>query len=132
MTFKEKFDELKANYGTVDEKLLTEPFAVQINMTEDESSGTFYVAYINGVFSIEPYDYHDHTAMITVPVQTLEALLSKQADAVALYLEGGLQVEGSLEHAQKLIELMAKEKKPASAPAPRRRTASPRKKTEKN
>lgn len=124
MTFQEKFDELKAKYGEVDAQKLNESFAVQINMTEDESSGTFYVAYINGNFSIEPYDYHDHTAMITVPVEKLEAILSKKADAPALYFDGVLQVEGNLNHALALVDLLAKEE-----PAPK--TSKPKKTTEK-
>ncbi|MBQ6019520.1 MAG: SCP2 sterol-binding domain-containing protein, partial [Clostridia bacterium] len=106
MTFQEKFDELKKKYGKIDEKKLSEPFAVQINMTEDESHGTFYAAYMNGVFAVEPYDYHDHTAMITVPVATLEAVLSGKADAVAEFLAGKITVEGNLDHALNLVNLM--------------------------
>ena len=118
MTFREKFDELKAKYGTVDESKLTEPFAIQVNMTEDESAGTFYVAFVNGVFSVEPYDYRDHTSMITLSVANLEAILAKKADPVQLFLNGALQVEGSVDHALMLVDLMAKEeKKPAAKKA---------------
>ena len=118
MTFQEKFDELKSKYGKIDESALSEPFAVQINMTEDESSGTFYAAYINGVFSIEPYDYRDHTAMITVPVAVLEKILAGKADPVAKYLAGEIAVEGSVDHALNLVKLM-KAKKPARPRKPR-------------
>lgn len=111
MTFTEKFNELKAKYGTVDENKLTESFAIQVNMTEDESAGTFYVAYVNGIFAVEPYDYHDHTAMITVSVSDLEDILSCKANAVKLFLTGKLKVEGNVDHALKLVELMAKEEK---------------------
>lgn len=112
MTFQEKFDELKAKYGAVDESALGESFAVQINMTEDESHGTFYAAYMNGVFAVEPYDYRDHTAMITVPVATLEAVLSGKADPVAEFNAGKIAVEGNLGHALNLVKLMTKKEAP--------------------
>ena len=125
MTFREKFDELKAKYGTVDESKLTEPFAIQVNMTEDESAGTFYVAFVNGVFSVEPYDYRDHTSMITLSVANLEAVLAKKADPVQLFLNGALQVEGSVDHALMLVDLMAKEeKKPAAKKAAAKKPAA--------
>ena len=132
MTFREKFDELKAKYGAVDESKLTEPFAIQINMTEDESAGTFYVAFVGGVFSVEPYDYRDHTSMITVPVADLEAVLAKKADPVQLFLSGSLQVEGSVDHALMLVDLMAKEeKKPAKKKAAKPAAKKTVKKAEK-
>lgn len=126
MTFQEKFDELKAKYGAIDESKLSEPFAVQINMTEDESQGTFYAAYMNGVFSIEPYDYHDHTAMITLPVATLEKILSGKADPVALYLAGKIAVEGDRDHALDLVKMM-KKKAPARAKKAEKKAASEKK-----
>ncbi|MBR1812075.1 MAG: SCP2 sterol-binding domain-containing protein [Clostridia bacterium] len=111
MTFQEKFDELKKKYGKIDEKKLTDSFAIQINMTEDESHGTFYAAYVNGVFAVEPYDYRDHTAMITVPVAVLEDVLAGKADPVAKFLAGELAVEGNVDHALMLVELMKAPKK---------------------
>ena len=59
MTFIEKFTELKEKYGAVDESKLSESFAIQVEMTDEDCGGKFYVAYVNGVFAVEPYDYHD-------------------------------------------------------------------------
>ena len=64
MTFIEKFEEIKKKIGTPDLSKLTESFAVQVNMTDADCGGAFYIAYIGGNLAIEPYDYHDHTAMI--------------------------------------------------------------------
>lgn len=123
MTFAEKFEELKEKYGAVDENKLTEQFAVQVNMTDDDAEGTFYVAYMNGNFEIAPYDYRDHTAMITVSVENLEKILSKKASPVPLFLTGSLKVDGNVDHALKLVELMAKEEKKAVKKAPVRKKA---------
>ncbi len=108
MTFIEKFDTLKKKYGTVDESKLTESFAIQIEMTDDDCKGIFYVAYMNGVFAVEPYDYHDRTAAITATSKVLESVLSGKTTPVKAYTDGKLIVDGNLDHALMLVELMKK------------------------
>ena len=76
MTFQEKFDEIKnAYYPRVDLKKLTRDFAIQVTMSDEDCGGTFYIAYINGIFAIEPYDYHDNTAMVDALSADLAAVL---------------------------------------------------------
>lgn len=108
MTFQEKFDELKAKYGKIDESKLGESFAVQIEMTDSDCGGIFYVAYIGGNFSVEPYDYHDNTAAVKVSSTVLEKLLSGKADAVKEFLKGNIKVDGKTDHALMVIDLMKK------------------------
>lgn len=135
MTFIEKFDELKAKYGAIDESKLTENFAVQIELTDDDCGGIFYVAYMNAPFAVEPYDYHDNTASIAVSSQTLDDILSGKSDPVAEFLGGNLRVDGEMSHALMLVELMKKEpkaEKPKTAkkPAVKKDSAEKEKKAE--
>lgn len=110
MTFIEKFDALKKKYGKIDESKLTENFAVQVEMTDDDCGGIFYVAYMTDKsFEIQPYDYHDNTASVTVSSDVLEKILSGKTDAVAAFFAGKLKVEGNLSHAIMLVDLMKKE-----------------------
>lgn len=111
MTFIEKFEALKKKYGKIDESKLGDSFAVQIEMTDDDCGGIFYVAYVNSLFAVEPYDYHDHTAAITATSKVLENVLSCKADPVAEFFAGNLKVEGNLDHALTLVNLMKKEPK---------------------
>lgn len=111
MTFIEKFNELKEKFGTIDESKLTDPFAVQIEMTDEDCGGIFYVAYMNAPFAVEPYDYHDHTAAITVSSKLLEDILSCKADPMEAFFAGNLKVDGDVGHALMLVELMKKEPK---------------------
>ena len=112
MTFIEKFNQLKKKYGKIDESKLTENFAVQVEMTDEDCGGIFYVAYMNGPFAVEPYDYYDNTAIIRVSSKVLESILSCKADAMAEFFAGTIQVEGDIGHALMLVELMKKEPKP--------------------
>lgn len=127
MTFIEKFDALKAKYGKIDESKLSDSFAIQVELTDDDCGGIFYVAYVNSVFSVEPYDYHDNTAAITTSSKVLENILSGKADPVAQFLTGKLKVKGNLDHALMLVKLMKKEPKKR---APRKTAAKTEEKVE--
>lgn len=112
MTFIEKFSQIKKKYGKIDESKLTENFAVQVEMTDEDCGGIFYIAYMNGPFAIEPYDYYDNTAIVKVSSKVLENILSCKADPMESFSAGEIQVEGDISHALMLVELMKKEPKP--------------------
>lgn len=146
MTFIEKFNQLKKKYGKIDESKLSENFAVQIEMTDEDCGGIFYVAYMNGPFAVEPYDYYDNTAIIRVSSKVLEGILSCKLDPMEAFFAGNIQVEGDISHALMLVELMkkepkprktkakteaAEEKKPAKEKAPKKEKAAKAEKTPK-
>lgn len=112
MTFIEKFNQIKKKYGKIDESKLTENFAVQVEMTDEDCGGIFYIAYMNGPFAVEPYDYYDNTAIIRLSSKVLENILSCKADPMEAFFAGEIQVEGDISHALMLVELMKKEPKP--------------------
>ena len=107
MTFIEKFEEIKKKIGTPDLSKLTESFAVQVNMTDADCGGAFYIAYIGGNLAIEPYDYHDHTAMI-------DALTGKM-DMLAAVMSGKIEVYGNIDHVTALATLHKPRAKRAAA-----------------
>ncbi|MBR5233844.1 MAG: SCP2 sterol-binding domain-containing protein [Clostridia bacterium] len=137
MTFIDKFNALKKKYGKVDESKISESFAIQIEMTDEDCGGIFYVAYMNGVFAVEPYDYHDRTAAITVSSKVLESILSCKTDPMDAFFAGKLAVDGNVGHALLLVELMKKEpvkrapRKKAEAPAEDNKTAAKKAPAEK-
>lgn len=120
MTFIEKFEQIKKKIGTPDTARLTEDFAVQINMTDADCGGTFYIAYHNGTVSIEPYDYYDHTALIEAESAELIAAFDGKNDVIGAIMTGRLNVYGNPEHVKAVFLL----KKPRA-----KRTAA---KTEEN
>ena len=123
MTFIEKFNQLKKKYGKIDESKLTENFAVQVEMTDEDCGGIFYVAYMNGPFAVEPYDYYDNTAIIKVSSKVLENILSCKLDPMDAFFAGEIQVEGDISHALMLVELMKKAPKPRKPRAAKAETA---------
>jgi chemotaxis protein histidine kinase CheA len=114
----EKFEYLKKTYGKKpDLSKLTEDFAAQITMTDDDCHGIFYVAYLNSVLAMEPYDYRDNTVAINVNSGLLEEILKGKKDPVEAYNNGELQAWGNLGHALMMIGALKKEpakRKPAA------------------
>lgn len=124
MTYQEKFDYLKKTYALkADLTKLHESFAAQIEMTDDDCHGIFYVAFINGNFSCEPYDYRDNTVAISINSELLEEILTSKADPVEAFLTGKFSLTGSTDHALMMIEAMKKE--------PKKRKTAAKKTTEK-
>ena len=113
MTFIEKFEYLKKKYAAkADTAKFTDEFiAAQITMSDEDCGGTMYAAYINGVFSFEPYDYHDNTVAVIVNSALLEDCIKGKADPVKEYLDGKLQAWGNLDHALQLIEVLKGKKR---------------------
>ncbi len=118
MTFIEKFNELKAQLPTIENGTFEEDFAIQVNMTDPECGGTFYIASIGGVFYMEPYDYRDHTACVTAPASFFSELLAGKADPVKAFMFGEVRVEGNFEHVKALAPLL-KAKRPKRATKPK-------------
>ncbi len=123
MTFIEKFESLKKKLMKADVSKLTEQFAFQVNMTDEDCGGIFYIAYINGVFAVEPYDYCDRTALLTGLSADIAKLASGKIE---------VEVEGSLSQVEMLARAYEKppvrrktvtKKKPAAAAAKKEATA---------
>ena len=112
MTFIEKFNQIKKKYGKIDESKLTENFAVQVEMTDEDCGGIFYIANMDAPFAVEPYDYYDNTAAIRLSSKVLENVLSCKADAKEEFFAGNIQVDGDIGHALMVVDLMKKEPKP--------------------
>ena len=83
MTFEKKFETLKKSFVKADLEKLTESFALQVNMTDEDCGGTSYVAYVDGTLAVEPYDYKDNTAVVTGSSADV-AKLAKGTVAVAV------------------------------------------------
>ena len=130
MTFIEQFEALKKKLEKLNTENLPKDLAIQMNMTDDDCGGIFYIANIDGNFAVEPYDYVDHTAMLTASADTFKKIISGKLDATDAYFRGLLVIDGSLDHAQALASLTKKDEKPAAkkaAPAKKETKAAEKK-----
>lgn len=110
MTFEKKFQEFKEKFSTADISKLTEAFAMQVNMTDEDCGGIFYIANIDGSFSVEPYDYVDRTSEIIGLSTEIKKVFSGRIGLEKAMAEGKVTVYGNPADVAAVRELL---KKPA-------------------
>lgn len=119
MTFFEMFDAAKAGFANADVSGLNGHVAIQIEVTED-GCGIFYAEVADGVLNVQPYDYRDNTAAVTLPHSTLFALLRRETTLPEAVAQEKAFVQGCMESAAKLFAAVPALKK---AEAPKKEAA---------
>lgn len=108
MEFIAKFEKLKKKLSKVDSSKFTSDFAIQVNMTDDDCGGAFYIAYINNTFSVEPYDYHDHTLMLTLASADFEKIIDKKLDVDKAVEDNKMNAHGDVSQIKAVAEAIVK------------------------
>ena len=119
MTFFEMFDAAKAGLANANVSGLNGHIAIQIEVTED-GCGIFYVEITDGVLNVQPYDYRDNTAAVTLPHSTLFALLRRETTLPEAVAQEKAFVQGCMESAAQLFAAVPVSKK---AEAPKKEAA---------
>lgn len=90
LDFETNFKEIKQYVEKIDVSNLDD-FAFQFDII-GEGSGTFYIELKNKYLSIEPYDYHDRTALIIASQDDIVSLLTGQIDFIEKVRENQIKV----------------------------------------
>lgn len=106
MTYQECFENIKALIQDADVSDIKEHLAFQFHIT-GEGEGVFYVEVKDGELHVEPYDYKDRDAVFICKAETLEKIASGKLDPVAAFTLQQLKIEGSIEKALKLKEILS-------------------------
>ena len=93
MKFTQAFEKIKEKIQDVDTTNITD-FAIQITLTNKDCGGIFYLQVKDGKLFIEPYDYHDNNAAISIMYGDLNKLLEGRLDSVKATEKGTLQITG--------------------------------------
>lgn len=105
MTYTEIFEKFNSMFKDADVSNVTEHLAYQFNIT-GEGAGAFYAEVKDGQLFIEPYEYYDRDAVFICSANTLFKIIEGKTDPVAAFTMGKLKVEGSIEQALKIKELI--------------------------
>lgn len=109
MTFSEYFTNVKNAFEGTDVSDMKEHLAYQFNVTGDEA-GAFYVEVKDGQLYIEPYEFHDRDAIFIASADTFTAIMNGKMDPIWAFTIHKLKVEGNIEKALKLKDIIAKKK----------------------
>ena len=123
MTFEEKFGKLSKKLIKADTSKFGGSFAIQITMNDEDCGGTFFAAYSDGVYRVEPYNYFDNTASVNVLAETLEKLTDKKLTVEEALEQGILFIDGSVDHVIGLFNGFEKKKTAAKKTAAKKPAA---------
>lgn len=110
MTYQEYFESVKKEFEGADVSDIREHLAYQFNVIGDEGAGIFYVEVKDGKLFIEPYEYYDRDAIFIATADTFTAIMNGKMDPVWAFTIRKLKVEGNIEKALKLKDLISRKK----------------------
>ena len=110
MTYADMFSKVKGMWMGADVSDIHEHLADQFNIT-GEAEGIFYVEVKEGTLYVEPYEYFDRDAMFTCSAETLFKIAEGKTDPVLAFTLGKLKVEGNIDKALRLKELIDSKKR---------------------
>ena len=113
MTYAEFFYEIKNRFMGTDVSDIHEHLAYQFNIEDEEAGGIFYVEVKDGELFVEPYEYHDRDAMFIASPETFMKITEGKVDPVMAFTMQKLRVEGNIEKALRLKELIELKQKQA-------------------
>ncbi len=110
MTYADMFSKVKGMFMDADVSDIHEHLAYQFNIT-GEAEGIFYVEVKEETLYVEPYEYFDRDAMFTCSAETLFKIAEGKTDPVLAFTLGKLKVEGNIDKALRLKELIDSKKR---------------------
>lgn len=106
MTYADFFYEIKGKFIGADVSDIHEHLAFQFNIEDQEAGGAFYVEVKDGQLYVEPYEYYDRDAMFICAPDVLIKIADGELDPVAAFTEQKLRVEGNIEKALRLKDII--------------------------
>ncbi len=94
MTYEQVVAKVREKFKDADTSAIDGVVALQINLEGKNTNGVFYIEVKDGKVNVEPYDYHDRSALVTINPTNLMKLLDGKLDPVEAYTKGKVAVEG--------------------------------------
>ncbi|MGN0355811.1 MAG: SCP2 sterol-binding domain-containing protein [Muricoprocola sp.] len=110
MTYADLFSEFRSQFMTADVSDVKEHLAYQFNVI-GEAEGIFYVEVKDGVLYVEPYEYFDRDVIFIATADVFLDIAAGKLDPVLAFTLKKLRVEGNMDKALKLQELINRQKK---------------------
>lgn len=108
MTYEQIVTKVKEKYADVNASAIDGTIAIQINLVGKNVEGVFYIEAKDGTVNVEPYDYHDNKATVTVAPTNLMKILDGKMNPVFAYTTGKVSIDGDAGAVLQLINLAAK------------------------
>lgn len=111
MTYAEFFNDIKGRFMEADVSDIHEHLAYQFNVVDPDCGGIFYVEVKDGQLCVEPYEYFDRDAIFIADPDTFIKIADGKTDPVAAFTFRKLKVEGNIDKALRLKEIIDMKRK---------------------
>lgn len=111
MTYADFFYDIKGRFMGADVSDIHEHLAFEFNIEDEEAGGAFYVEVKDGELFVEPYEYYDRDAKFICAPDVLTKIAEGEMDPVWAFTTQKLKVEGSIEKALRLKEIIEAKQK---------------------
>lgn len=113
MTYADFFYEMKSRFMGTDVSDIHEHLAFQFDVEDSECGGIFYVEVKEGQLYVEPYEYYDRDAEFIADPDTFIKIADGKIDPIAAFTLQKLKVQGNIDKALRLKEIIDLKKKQA-------------------
>lgn len=105
MTYEQVVAKVKDKFSNADASNINGVVALQINLEGKNVNGIFYIEIKDGKVNVEPYDYYDRNAVVTVNPTNLLKLIDGKLDPIEAYTKGKVSVDGDINAVLTVINL---------------------------
>lgn len=111
MTYADFFYDMKGRFMGADVSDIKEHLAFEFDIEDEEAGGAFYVEVKDGELSVEPYEYYDRDARFICTPDVLVKIATGEMDPVWAFTTQKLKVEGNIDKALRLKEIIEAKQK---------------------
>ena len=115
MTYADFFYQIKSKFMEADVSDIKEHLAYQFDIEDAEAGGIFYVEVKEGKLYVEPYEYNDRDAKFISDPDTFMKIAEGEIDPVMAFTTQKLKVEGNIDKALKLNDIIKEKQKEVKA-----------------
>ncbi len=117
MTYADFFYDMKGRFMGADVSDIHEHLAFEFDIEDEEAGGAFYVEVKDGTLYVEPYEYYDRDARFICAPEVLVKIANGEMDPVWAFTTHKLKVEGNIEKALRLKEIIEAKQREIKAAA---------------
>lgn len=106
MTYEAIVEAARDKFCDVDVSSVEGVRAFQINIEGKTVNGIFYIEIKDGRVNVEPYEYYDRNAILTINPTNFIKLINGKLDPIVAFTTGKLRVDGDTNAALEMIKFL--------------------------
>lgn len=106
MTYESIVEAARDKFCDLDVSSVNGTRAFQINIEGKSVNGIFYIEIKDGKVNVEPYEYYDRNAILTMNGTNFMKLINGKLNPVSAFTSGKIKVDGDINAALEVIKYL--------------------------